>query len=117
MLTSPSHSRPHVPGCRWFWAWAAVGCAIALATVSLGVLAFVPAVLLGGAMWRRPQARRSAFGLVSGAGVLLLVVAWIQRAGPPDHLDPLPWAIAGLVLFAAGVGGYDLSRRRARRRA
>jgi hypothetical protein len=96
----------HVTSCRWFWAWAVVGCAIALGTVSLGVLAFVPAAFAGAVMWRRPAARHSAFGLVSGAGVLCLYVAWIQRAGPPHHLDPLPWAFAGLVLFVAGVAGH-----------
>jgi hypothetical protein len=69
-------------------------------------------------MASRDAIRRSAFGLVSGAGVLLLYVAWVQRAGPgttcwhtasasgcDQHLNPLPWAIAGLLLFVAGIVG------------
>lgn len=64
-------------------------------------------------MAARPAIRRSAFGFVTGVGLLLLYVAWLQRAGPgttcwqrgtasgcDQHLNPLPWLIAGLVLFA-----------------
>jgi len=109
-------SRVHVVGCRWFWAWAAVGCAAALGAVSLGVLALAPAALVAFALSRHPTARRSAFGLLSGAGFLLLYVAWLQRAGPgttcwqsgtasgcEQHLNPLPWALAGLALFVVGI--------------
>jgi hypothetical protein len=106
----------HSSSCRWFWAWAAVGCALALSAVSLGVLAFAPAALVGGVMWSRPAARRSAFGVLSGIGLLLVYVAWVQRAGPgttcwhsgsssgcDQHLDPLPWAVGGLAFFLGGI--------------
>jgi hypothetical protein len=93
----------HAPSCRWFWAWAVVGAALALSAVSLGVLALAPAALVGAVLWSRPTARGSAFGLLSGMGVLLAYIAWVQRAGP---LDPLPWAIAGLVLFCGGLVGH-----------
>ena len=57
------------------------------------------------------------FGLLSGAGVLLLYVAWAQRAGPgttcwhtqtasgcDQNLNPLPWLLAGIVLsFSRGA--------------
>ena len=69
-----------------------------------GVLFLPPVLLVGGIMASRPTIRRSAFGLLSGAGVLLLYVAWLQRAGPAttcwqkgtssgceQHLNPLPW--------------------------
>ncbi len=108
--------RVHIVGCRWFWAWALLGCIVALGVVSLGVLVFAPVALIGGLMASRPAIRRSAFGLLSGAGVLLLYVAWLQRAGPgttcwhtatasgcDQHLNPLPWLLAGLALFVGGV--------------
>ena len=117
---STFHPRAHIVGCRWFWVWALVGCAAALSVVSfLGFLLLPPVVLVGGVMASRRTIRRSAFGLLSGAGVLLLYVAWLQRAGPgttcwqsrtssgcDQHLNPLPWLIAGLALFAAGVVGH-----------
>jgi len=84
--------------------------------VSLGVLAVGQIAVVGGLMAARPAARRSAFGFVSGVGLLLLYVAWVQRAGPgttcwqtetasgcDQHLNPLPWLIAGLALFVGGV--------------
>jgi hypothetical protein len=62
--------------------------------------------------------RRSAWGLLSGAGVILLVVAWVNRAGPgttcwhtangggcDQHLTPIPWLIMGIALLAGGVLG------------
>lgn len=73
-------------------------------------------------MVSRPGARRSAFGLLTGVGVLLLYVVWVQRAGSgttcwktatasgcDQHLNPLPWLIAGIAL-AGGVVGH--ARRR-----
>jgi hypothetical protein len=105
-------------GWEWFLAWALLGSASALATVSLGPLLLVPIALLGVFLWRwRPTARRSAFGLLTGAGILLLYVAWLQRDGPgttcthippagircDQHLDPLPWLVFGIALVIAGV--------------
>jgi len=59
-------------GWGWFLVWAVLGSAAALGTVSLGPLLLLPAALLGVFLWRRPVARRSAFGLLTGAGTLLL---------------------------------------------
>ena len=101
---------------RWFLVWALLGSVWALAAVSLGPLLILPVLLLGLFLWRtRPDARRSALGLVSGAGTLLLYVAWVQRDGPgttcwhtatasgcDQHLNPLPWLIAGAVLVLSG---------------
>lgn len=102
--------RAHLVSCRWFWAWAAIGCALALSAVSLGVLALVPGALVAFVMSRHPVARRSRYGLLSGAGILLLYVAWGQRGGP-QHLNPLPWAVAGLTLFVAGLVGQARRHR------
>jgi hypothetical protein len=111
--------RAHLPACRWFWAWALVGVAAALGVVSLGLLAVLPAFLVAALLASRPAARRSAFGVVTGIGLLFVYVAWVQRAGPgttcwhtatasgcDEHLNPLPWLAAGLVLVAAGIAGH-----------
>jgi hypothetical protein len=96
--------------------WALLGCAAALGFVSLGVLVLAPVAIVGALMASRPTIRRSAFGLLSGAGILLLYVAWLQRAGPvttcwrtatasgcDQHLNPLPWLLVGIALFIGGV--------------
>ena len=105
-------------GWGWFLAWALLGSSLALAAVSLGPLLLVPIALLGVFLWRRrPTARRSAFGLVTGAGTLLLYIAWLQRDGPgttctrippagircDQHLNPLPWLVLGIALVIGGV--------------
>jgi hypothetical protein len=110
--------RAHAADCRWFWAWALLGSVAALGFVSLGVLALAPVVVAGGLMGSRPAIRCSAFGLLTGVGVLLLYVAWVQRAGPgmtcwqtatasgcDQHLNPVPWLVAGLATFIGGIVG------------
>jgi hypothetical protein len=110
----PSHIQ--LNGWGWFFVWTLLGAAGALGSVSLGPLLLVPVAGIGVFLWTRPRVRRSAFGLLTGAGVLLLYVAWVQRDGPgttcwhtatgagcDQHLNPLPWLIAGTVLFIAGV--------------
>jgi multisubunit Na+/H+ antiporter MnhC subunit len=102
-------------GWGWFFVWAFLGAAAALGTVSLGPLLLLPIALLGVFLLTRPAVRRSAFGLLMGAGALLLYVAWVQRDGPgttcwhtatasgcDQHLNPLPWLIAGTVLVVSG---------------
>ena len=111
--------RAHFPACRWFWAWALVGVAAAVGLVSLGVIALAPAAAAAAVLGSSPAARRSAFGLLTGAGLLLVYIAWLQRAGPgttcwhtatasgcDEHLNPLPWLAAGLVLTGAGIVGH-----------
>ena len=104
-------------GWGWFFTWALLGAAAALGSISLGPLLLLPVYALGVFLWtRRPRLRRSAFGLLTGAGVLLLYVAWVQRDGPgttcwhtatasgcDEHLNPLPWLVIGIVLVVAGV--------------
>ena len=109
---------PHTVRCAWFWAWVPVGALGALGFVSLGVLAIGPAVLIGALFARSATARRSASGLLTGAGLPLLLVAYVQRDGPgttcyrtattagcDQHLNPLPWLLLGLALVAAGYVG------------
>jgi hypothetical protein len=102
----------------WFVVWAAVGAAAALGSVSLGPLVVIPAAVVAVVMLMNPAIRQSAFGLLSGAGVLLLYVAYVQRHGPgttcwhrgtvtgcDEHLNPIPWLVLGVLFVAAGVVG------------
>ena len=75
-------SRIQLNGWGWFVVWVLLGAAAALGFVSLGPLLLVPVLAFGAFLWTRPRVRRSAFGLLTGAGVLLLYVAWVQRDGP-----------------------------------
>lgn len=102
--------------CLWFWIWAVVGATGGLGLVSLGPLALVPAIIAAAAMARNPSARRSALGLLAGAGFLSLFVAYVQREGPgttcwhtatasgcDQHLNPIPWLVGGLALVIGAV--------------
>ena len=121
-----SRAAHHLRTCTWFWAWAAVG---VLATLSLdpglGPLTAVPALVLGIALATATSNRSggSLFGLVTGAGLPLLLVAYVQRQGPgttcwhtatamacDQHLNPLPWLIAGVILVLAGLIGHSFAR-------
>ncbi len=106
-------------GWGWFFAWALLGSAAALAAISLGPLLLLPVLLFAVFLSRRPVIRRSAFGLLTGVGSLLLYVAWVQRDGPgttcwhtatasgcDQHLNPLPWLVLGIVLAIAGFVGH-----------
>lgn len=99
------HARiDHLVGCAWFWVWALVGFGLALGAVSLGPLVTLPLGLLSLWLVSRNTARRSAFGLLTGAGSLCLFVAWLQQGG--ENLDARPWLALGLVLALAGLVGY-----------
>ena len=100
--------RLHLVGCAWFWVWALVGVGLALAFLSLGTLALIPVVLVGAFLARRHPV--NPFGLLSGVGLMLLVVAYIQRSG--DSYDPIHWLVAGLALFTAGLVGHAWRTRR-----
>jgi hypothetical protein len=107
---------------RWFAAWVVVGCALALGTVSLGPLVLAPTGVIAVLMIRRPAALRSAYGALVGVGLLLLLVAYLNRQGPgttcwergtamgcDQHLNPLPWLALGVAFV---VGGFVAHRSR-----
>ena len=117
--TVQTPSRSHLSGWGWFWAWAILGVGAALAAVSLGPLLLIPVALVAFVMASRPNIRRSSFGLVSGAGILLLVVAYLQRQGPgttcwhrgaasgcDEHLNPIPWLVVGIACVIGGIIGH-----------
>ena len=107
-----SHARRrHLAGCGWFWAWAGVGAGAALSVVSfIGTLTASPVAIVALLMSRSAGARRSAFGLVSGAGLLLLYVGWIHRSG--EYVDPRPWLVGGSAFLVAGILGHALKEGR-----
>jgi hypothetical protein len=120
----PNDPRRHVEGWGWFCVWGAVGTVAALGMVSLGPLALVPAILVATILFRHRAIRRSAFGLLSGVGVILLAVAWVQRSGPgttcwhtatsggcEHHLNPIPWLMVGLGFLVAGVLAHRARER------
>ncbi len=116
MTPTPESPGSHATTCGWFWAWAVVG-AIAVLSLDLGPLAALPAFALGALVATAGDRRhRGVAGIVTGAGLPLLWVAYVQRQGPgttcwrtassagcDQHLDPLPWLIIGLALVLAGL--------------
>src|ERR1039458_1181425 len=78
---------PHAITCLWFWMWAVVGATAALGLISLGPLALWSPRSWPQSRWPRiPSVRRSALGLLAGAGFRPLFVAYVQREGPGTHL-------------------------------
>jgi hypothetical protein len=94
----------------------------ALGSITVGFLALAPATILGARLATRSTARRSAYGLLAGVGLVALLIAYLQRDGPGttcwhtataagcgQHLNPIPWLVVGIVLL---VGSVLLQRRR-----
>ena len=108
---------------RWlgFSAWVVVGTVVCLGslvfpTLGLVLLAATVVVLL-----TKPLTRRSAFGVLVGAGLPLLYVAWSYRSGAGwvcsytpsstscgQYPDPWPWLIAGIALIIVGIVAHLL---------
>lgn len=113
-----------------FAGWTVVGglgCLGLLTALSIGPYVLVLGLLGIGTLVLTGGANESALGLVSGAGLPLLYVAWLNRAGPgnvchsirngqacTEEWSPWPWAAAGLVVIAAGIALYAVVGRKAR---
>jgi len=126
-------TRPAGRGPAWFGAWLAVGAAFALSFLgapSIGLFVLPVALVLLVIVVRRSQHLPEAIGLVSGIGVMLLLVAFhnrdyepcsngFQRLAPGQQSvscggwDPHPWLYLGVAVTAAGVLAY-LAASRAR---
>jgi hypothetical protein len=113
----PARGR-HAIACLGFWAWAIIGAVGTLGLVSfaLGPIAFGPALIAGAALATSQAARRSIFGLLAGAGLMFLFIAYVQRQGPgttcwhtataagcDQHLNPIPWLVIGLLLLLSAI--------------
>jgi hypothetical protein len=105
--------------CTSFWAWAVAGCVFAFGLLVLGFLVLLPLAIL---IALRPG--KAALGLLTGAGLPLLWVAFLNRAGPGttcwahgsssgcgENLNPLPWLVLGLVLVAGGIAAFSRAQR------
>ncbi len=75
-------TRPQGPTWTGFVLWVLAGAGLALATISFSVLILVAVAIGVVVLATRRTVVQSAFGLVTGAGVLLLYVAYVQRHGP-----------------------------------
>jgi hypothetical protein len=116
MVGGMARRRWHFGDGIWSLCWAGVGALAAVGAISLGPLGLGPALLLAVLMTRRARWRRAAFGFIAGAGLPLLVVAYLNRSGPgiecyrtassagcDQRLDPVPWLVSGVVLVLVGL--------------
>jgi len=126
VTSAPTHSR--LPW-TWFTAWLLVGAGYALSLIgvaSIGLFVLPLPVLATVLLARRQPATRGLPGLISGLGVPLLYVAYLNRAGPGtictaitggqechDEWSPWPWLAVGVILLALGVAAFVGRQRRA----
>ncbi len=112
---------------RWFAAWSLIGALYALAllgAMTIGILILPVAVAATVFLGRHRPARAGLWGLVSGAGLPLMYVAYLNRDGPgtvcsaipggescTDEWSPWPWLAIGLALLLAGVILFARRRR------
>ena len=125
MNTNPSHGRREL---RWFVLWVIVGacyCFGLLAIFSIGVPLLLVAITATIVMARRQPDANGVVGLITGLGLPLFYVALLNRSGPGtvctttttsqscvDESSPWPWLLFGAALFASGITGALLLRRR-----
>ncbi|MFF0158216.1 hypothetical protein ACFYRY_11895 [Streptomyces sp. NPDC005263] len=113
----------------WFLAWLAVGGCVALglaALLSVGLVLIALGVLAAVFLLRKGH-RNTAVGGVTGLSLPLFYLAYLNRGGPgtvcratatgetcTDEYAPVPFLIAGALLFAAGFLVFLMVDRRHR---
>jgi hypothetical protein len=115
-----TRTQSHLSGCAGFWLWALAGAGLVLGFVSLGLLLLLPAVVFVVVLARRSRWSdgRVLLGMVSGAGLPLLLVAglnwsdWHNRVVGDNTPNPYYWGGVGLCLIAAGIVAYAGVQRR-----
>jgi hypothetical protein len=113
----PRSIAERTPLAAWsgFCAWAFLGTVSAFGLLIFGTLAVLPISLGVWLLVTPPSLRWSWFGVMTGVGVTLLYIAYVQRRGPgitcwhtaraagcDEHLNPLPWLIVGAALVVLG---------------
>jgi hypothetical protein len=100
--------KTHLVGCGWFWAWAVVGVGFGFGISVVGTFT-VPLAVLAVVFMTRRRPVRGAWGVATGAGSVLLLVAYLaQRDGT---YNPVHWFIPGLVLFLGGMVAHAVTSR------
>jgi hypothetical protein len=132
IMRARGSSGGHCP--YWFGAWTLVGASLTLSFLtgfSIGLLLLPFALGLLVLVTRLSPHLPEASGFVSGIGLTLIVVAYLNRDNEPcpasgtlelapgQHsvscggLDPHPWLYSGIALTATGLLLYAASRRHA----
>jgi len=113
-------------GAAFLW-WCVAGaglCFGVLALLTVGPLVLLGTFALCGFLLWRLDFGWGMAGILSGAGLPVLYVAWLNRGGPgevchgeartvtcADEWSPWPFVVVGLVLVAAGVLAFARGRR------
>jgi hypothetical protein len=108
----------HLSGCGRFWLWSAAGALVSfslVAAASVGFLVLPVAALALFFIVPRTRDQAEMLGALVGAAGVCFAIALIQRG--PGGFDARSWAVAGIVLAVAGLGGYAVGARRAAPRA
>ncbi|HEX2736631.1 MAG TPA: hypothetical protein VHP57_00685 [Acidimicrobiia bacterium] len=121
---APIKSNPTAPRTKypwgWFTVWFLVGgayCFCLLAMLTIGVFLLPIPVLATVVLARREDAQIGAAGLISGLGIPLYWVAYLNRDGPGEicnttrngthcmsEWSPWPWLAVGTLFVLLGVG-------------
>lgn len=108
------------PSWASFFAWPIIGAALSfsvLGAMTIGVFVFPFAIAALLALLKWGGNRKSSVGLISGVGLPLLYIAFINRSGPgmicttfgngggrcDEEMSPWPWLIIGAVFVVTGV--------------
>jgi hypothetical protein len=111
-----------------FAGWCVVGAAGAFAVISLltvGPLVLLVTLILAGVLLWRVDFGWAMAGMITGAGVPVLFLAWLNRGGPgevctrtatelscTDEYSPWAFLVGGVLLLVAGVAVFVLRRGR-----
>ena len=107
---------PDGRGWRWFGAWVGVGVLLTFSLFGAASIGLFVAPIALVALWavaRSSPPRRSAFGLLTGAGLTCLGV-WVGNGGSSDGFDATPFLVAGIVLALVGGTLFALMSLRGR---
>jgi hypothetical protein len=125
MIATPAARQRRWP---WFLAWFVLGAGYALSLLgALTIGVFILPFVLGATVVvvRRPGSRAGGAGLISGLGLPLLYVAYLNRDGPgtictrsargqscTEELSPWPWLALAAALIVIGLLAFRIARRR-----